>query len=61
MKSIHHGTAGANNKLRGKKSCGLSCGCCVMYNWKWDERLKEANEEIENFRKEDETKTERQA
>lgn len=46
MKSIHHGKAGANKKMRGKLSATLSCRCCDMYNWKWSERIKEANKEI---------------
>lgn len=49
MKSIHHGKSGANAKLNGKKTCSLSCGCCVMQNWKESERIKEANKEIATF------------
>ena len=49
MKSIHHGTAGANKKMRGKMSATLSCGCCVMFNFKQRERHKEAVREIKNF------------
>jgi hypothetical protein len=46
MKSIHHGKAGANSKLRGKKTAVLSCRCCMLFNPKWDERMKEAKLEI---------------
>lgn len=46
MKSLHHGTAAANAKLRGKLTHGLSCRCCELQNWKWRERLKEADLEI---------------
>ena len=52
MKSIYHGTAGANAKLNGKQTKRLSCGCCVMTNFKWQTRLKEANTEIKRFSKE---------
>jgi hypothetical protein len=48
MKSIRHGTCGANKKLRGKVSVALSCGCCDMFNFTWKERVKEANKEIKN-------------
>ena len=51
MKSIHHGKAGANGKLRGKLTKCLSCGCCDLQNWKWRERLKEANREIKENKK----------
>lgn len=46
MRSVHHGKAGANAKLRGKLTRLLQCGCCLMKNWKWSERLKEAASEI---------------
>ena len=46
MKSIHHGKAGANAKLRGKRQLLLSCGCCVLQNFKWKERWKNAEREI---------------
>ena len=49
MKSIHHGKAGANAKLKGKLTKSLSCGCCCMQNFKWQERLKEAKKEIKNI------------
>ena len=49
MKSIYHGTAGANAKLRGKKTCVLSCQCCVLMNIKDAERIKEANKEIKQY------------
>lgn len=49
MKSIHHGKSGANAKLNGKKTCNLSCGCCVMQNWKESERIKEANKQIREY------------
>ena len=49
MKSIYHGTAGANAKLRGKKTCVLSCQCCVLMNIKESERDKEADRDIQEF------------
>ena len=49
MKSIHHGTAGANAKLRGKREHLLSCGCCVLQNFTASERWKEAQHEIEMY------------
>lgn len=49
MKSIYHGTAGANAKLRGKKTCVLSCQCCVLMNIKDAERDKEADRDIQEF------------
>lgn len=41
MKSVPQGAG--NSKLRGKLSRSMSC---VMENWKWRERVKEANKEI---------------
>lgn len=49
MKSIHHGKAGANAKLRGKREHTLSCGCCMMQNFKWSERWKEAGAEVDGY------------
>jgi hypothetical protein len=52
MKSIYHGTAGANAKLRGKKTCVLSCQCCsaaLLMNIKDAERIKKANKEIKQY------------
>ncbi len=46
MKSIYHGQAGANSKLRGKRTHLLSCRCCMLFNPKWAERMKEAKTEI---------------
>jgi hypothetical protein len=46
VKSIHHGKAGANVKMRGKLTQLLSCRCCQMQNWKWRERVREAKAEI---------------
>jgi len=48
MKSIHHGTAGANSKLRGKRTQLLRCRCCELFNPRWDERVKEAKKEIKD-------------
>jgi hypothetical protein len=50
MKSIHHGTAAANSKLRGKRSKLLTCKCCSLYNFKHDERVKEAKNLIKEFK-----------
>jgi hypothetical protein len=52
MKSIYHGTAAANSKLRGKKFKVLSCKCCVLINVKEDFRIIEAKKEITNFKRE---------
>ena len=49
MKSIYHGTVGANAKLKGKKTALLTCGCCMLFNPKHDERVKEAKKEIKEF------------
>lgn len=46
MKSIHHGNAAANLKLKGKLEKLLPCKCCVMQNWKWRERVREAIKEM---------------
>ncbi len=50
MKSIYHGKAGANSKLKGKITKMLACGCCDLYNWKWSERIKEATKQIKEFK-----------
>ena len=55
MKSVPQGAG--NSKLRGKLSRSMSCGCCVMENWKWRERVKEANKEIYSVFKEFESKS----
>lgn len=49
MKSIHHGKAGANAKLRGKRTAMLTCRCCVLQNFKHGERVKEAKVEIRRY------------
>ena len=49
MKSIHHGTAAANSNLKGKKTLLLSCKCCVLFNPKWEERVKAADKEIKSL------------
>jgi hypothetical protein len=36
-----------NVNLRGKKSWTLSCGCCDMYDFRDDEREREAQKEID--------------
>ena len=51
MKSIYHGTAAANCKLRGKKFRLLLCKCCALINKKEDFRKAEAKKEIENFKR----------
>lgn len=53
MKSIHHGKAGANAKLKGKLSKDLSCGCCTMQNFKWQEKVKEAKKEMKAIKMEE--------
>lgn len=50
MKSIYHGTAAANCKLRGKKIRILSCRCCVLIDIRDGVREKEKNKEISDFR-----------
>jgi hypothetical protein len=50
MKSIYHGKAGANTKLKGKITKMLACRCCDMYNWKWSEKIKEATKQIKEFK-----------
>jgi hypothetical protein len=50
MKSVHHGTAAANCKLKGKLTQRLICGCCDLYNWKWQEKVKLANQDIRYYR-----------
>jgi hypothetical protein len=49
MKSLHHGKAAANSKLRGKLQKELSCGCCCLTNFTRSERVKEAKREIKDF------------
>lgn len=39
-----------NVKLRGKRTALLSCGCCVMFNAKWQLRVKQADKEIREFK-----------
>lgn len=50
MKSIYHGKAAANCKMRGKKFKVLSCGCCALINLKVDFRKKEAENEIKSYK-----------
>ena len=49
MKSIHHGKAAANSKLRGRKTALLTCRCCMLQNFKHDERVKEAKNQIRRY------------
>ena len=51
MKSLRWGTAAANKKLRGKICVSLSCGCCDMVNFTKKERVREANKEINEFKR----------
>ncbi len=50
MKSIHHGKAAANSKLRGRKTTMLTCRCCMLINFKHEERVKEAKNQIKEFK-----------
>lgn len=50
MKSIYHGTAAANCKLRGKKYKLLSCRCCSLFNPTVEVREKEADNEIRRYK-----------
>ena len=52
MKSIRHGTAGANAKLKGKLTQLLSCKCCMLINFKHTERVKEAKKQIKEYKNE---------
>jgi hypothetical protein len=52
MKSIHHGKAGANAKLRGKLTKLLSCGCCMMQNFKHSYLVKCKKQEIKGEKNE---------
>lgn len=52
MKSIYHGTAAANSKLRGKKYKLLSCRCCSLINIKVEVREKEADNDIRRYKQE---------
>jgi hypothetical protein len=49
MKSIYHGKAAANCKLRGKKYHLLSCKCCCLINIKDEVREKEKSKEVREF------------
>ena len=50
MKSIHHGKAGANAKLKGRKTALLSCRCCMLINFRYDERVKQAKNDIRRYK-----------
>jgi hypothetical protein len=45
MKSPVYRLAG-NVKCRGKKTKLLSCSCCMMIDFRWDYRFKQAAKEI---------------
>lgn len=45
MKS--HWAAGQFN-LKGKKSKMLRCGCCVVQDFRWEIRVKQAQKEMRN-------------
>lgn len=51
MKSIYHGTAAANCKLRGKKYRLLTCRCCALINVKDEVEDRRTRKEIEDFKK----------
>jgi hypothetical protein len=46
------GGAAGDIKMNGKKTKDLSCRCCVLFNFKWSKRIKEAQKEISDFKKE---------
>ena len=47
MRSMSIRGVAGNAKLRGKKSHALSCGCCDLYDFRWEQRWKDAANEIE--------------
>ena len=49
MKSIHHGKAASNSKLNGRKTAQLTCRCCMLINFKHEERVKEAKNLIRRY------------
>jgi hypothetical protein len=56
MKSpVQRGVPG-NVKMRGRKTRLMSCLCCEMIDFRWDQRIKQANKEI---RDETQIKTDR--
>lgn len=46
MKSVPIRNFAGQAKLRGKKGKLLSCGCCFVQDFRWDERIKQAVKEI---------------
>lgn len=50
MKSLSIGGVAGQVKLRGKKSCVLSCGCCDVRNFKDDYDDLLAEREIQEFK-----------
>lgn len=47
MKSLHIRDFCQHN-LKGKLTKLLSCKCCMIQNFKWKEKVKQANKEIKN-------------
>jgi hypothetical protein len=45
MKSPVYGARAGNVKCRGKKTKLMSCGCCMMIDFRWDYRFKQAAKE----------------
>jgi hypothetical protein len=54
MRSPVYGGHPGNVKMRGRKSRLMSCLCCEMIDFRWDQRMKQAKKEIR-----DEAKTNR--
>lgn len=46
MKSVSIRNFAGQANLRGKLSKRLSCGCCEVIDFRWEQRLKEAANEI---------------
>ncbi|HET8687945.1 MAG TPA: hypothetical protein VFM18_15000 [Methanosarcina sp.] len=49
MKSLRLRNIAGQVKLKGKKEKVLSCKCCVLVDFRHDERCKELDDEIKDF------------
>ena len=53
MKSPVYGGHPGNVKMRGRKTRLMSCMCCEMIDFRWEQRLKQAKKEIRDEAKAD--------
>lgn len=52
MRSLYLRGVAGNAKLRGKRIKLMSCGCCVVQDFRLSERVKQSKREVQSYEKE---------